>query len=128
MEEMHRTSFPKSVTRAREAVELIHADLCGPMQDDSMRGSRYFLLLKDDYSHMKTEYFIKNKSEVKDYLQKFLKRCEKILTCGVQTLKTDNGLEFVNREVRELTSSHGVRHEKAIPYSRTERPKEKIGP
>lgn len=89
---MHRTPFSKSTTKASKTRELVHADLCGPMQDDSVRGSRYFLLLKDDYSHMRTVFFVKHKSEVKDYLQNFLKRCEKILPHGVQTLRTDLSL------------------------------------
>lgn len=87
------------------------------MQEDSIGGSRYFLLLKDDYSHMRTVFFIKHKSEVKEYLQSFLKRCEKILPHGVQTLRTGNGLEFVNRDVKELTRSLGIRHEKTVAYS-----------
>lgn len=36
---------------------------------------------------------------------------------GVQTLRTDNGLEFVNRDVKELTRSLGIRHEKTVAYS-----------
>jgi len=62
-------------------------------------------------------FFIKHKSEIKEYLQGFLERCEKILPHGVQTLRTDNGLEFVNREVKELPRSYGVRHEKTVAYS-----------
>lgn len=117
MGKMHRTPFPKSTTKASEVGELVHADLCGPMQDDSVGDSRYFLLLKDDYSHMKTVYFVKQKSEVKDHRHNFLKRCEKTLPRGVQTLRTDNGLEFKNLEVRKLTKSLGVKHEKTVPYS-----------
>lgn len=105
------------MTKAHEAGELIHADLCGPVQDDSVGGLRYFLLLKDDYSHMRMVHFVKHKCEVKDHLRNFLKRCEKILARDVQTLRTDNGLEFVNREIRELTNSFGVRHEKTVLYS-----------
>jgi len=35
------------------------------METDSIGGSKYFLLIKDDYSHYRIVYFIKHKSEVK---------------------------------------------------------------
>lgn len=40
----HRESFPnKSETRAVEKLQLIHTDVCGPMQTESIKGSKYIL-------------------------------------------------------------------------------------
>lgn len=114
---MHRTPFPKSMTKTSEPGELVHADLCGPMQESSIGNSRFFLLLKDDFPHVRTVFFLKQKSEAKNYLRVFFKRCEKIIPRGVRTLRTNNGLEFINSEVRELTNSLGIRHEKTVPHS-----------
>lgn len=48
-----RKSFPiGKAWRASKCLELIHADLCGPMQTKSLGGSCYFLLFTDDYSRM----------------------------------------------------------------------------
>ncbi|KAG8480416.1 hypothetical protein CXB51_025059 [Gossypium anomalum] len=48
-----RKSFPVGKAwRATECLELIHADLCGPMQTESLGGSCYFLLFTGDYSRM----------------------------------------------------------------------------
>ncbi|XP_049358800.1 uncharacterized protein LOC125823464 [Solanum verrucosum] len=41
--------------RASVCLELVHADLCGPMSVESLGGSRYFLLFTDDYSRMSWE-------------------------------------------------------------------------
>ena len=66
---MQRVSCPKdSQNRAANCFEIIHTDLCGPMQVDSVGGSRYLLSFTDDYSRYVTVYFLKRKSEV---LQKF---------------------------------------------------------
>ena len=47
----HRTTFPKlSSFRVTEPLELIHADICGPITLPTLGGSRYFLLIIDDYS------------------------------------------------------------------------------
>lgn len=35
-----------------ECLELLHADLCGPMQRLSLGGCKLFFLLIDDYSRM----------------------------------------------------------------------------
>lgn len=70
---MHRLPFPKSETKSVQIGELVHADLCGPMQENSLGGARYFLLLKDDYSHWRTLYFINQKSETIHCLEDFFK-------------------------------------------------------
>lgn len=38
--------------RARHKLQLIHADVCGPMQTESIGGGKYFLLFVDDFSRM----------------------------------------------------------------------------
>ena len=64
-----RKSFPVGKTkRASHRLELIHADLCRPMQTKSLGGSIYFLLFIDDYSRMSWVYFLQHKSET---FQKF---------------------------------------------------------
>ena len=46
----HRTSFPKnSAFRATEPLELIHMDIYGPISPSTLGGSRYFLLIIDDF-------------------------------------------------------------------------------
>eukprot|EP01018_Ginkgo_biloba_P033513 Gb_25092 [translate_table: standard] len=41
----HRGSFPTSKFKAREPLELVHTDLCGPMRTLSMGKARYFMKL-----------------------------------------------------------------------------------
>ncbi|XP_071571460.1 uncharacterized protein [Temnothorax nylanderi] len=98
----HRTPFPLSSSRATERLELVHADVCGPMEQNSLGGARYFLLLKDDYSSYKSVFFIKNKSDVKACIEKFIARAERETGCKLKVLRTDNGLEFVNSELKAM--------------------------
>ena len=57
--------------RASVRVELVHADLCGPMSVESSGGSRYFLLFTDYYTRISWIYFLKLKSERFDNFKKF---------------------------------------------------------
>ncbi|KAK9167207.1 hypothetical protein Scep_002398 [Stephania cephalantha] len=56
-------SFRK-LWRASKCLELIHVDLCGPMQTKTLVGSRYFLLFTDDFSRMSRVYFLESKSRL----------------------------------------------------------------
>ncbi|CAL9026049.1 unnamed protein product [Prunus brigantina] len=57
-----RDWFPKGLAwRARNPLELIHIDLCGPMQTESIAGNRYFMLLIDDCTRMTWVYFLRYK-------------------------------------------------------------------
>ncbi|KMQ85367.1 retrovirus-related pol polyprotein from transposon tnt 1-94 [Lasius niger] len=54
----HRLPFQRSESSTSKVGELVHADVCGPIEEASIGGSRYFLLLKDDYSNYRTVYFV----------------------------------------------------------------------
>ncbi|KZV18661.1 hypothetical protein F511_40615 [Dorcoceras hygrometricum] len=67
-----KRSFPVGQSwRATEPLELVHADLCGPMRTETLGGSKYFLLFVDDYSKMSWVYFLKFKSEAFGQFVKF---------------------------------------------------------
>lgn len=70
-EKHHRASFPKEGKRATEMLELIHSNLCGPMETTSAGGSRYFLTLIDDFTRKVFIFFLKEKSEVAEIFEEF---------------------------------------------------------
>ena len=45
----HRENFPViNSYRARTPLEIVHSDICGPMQTSSIGGCNYFLTFIDD--------------------------------------------------------------------------------
>ena len=53
MGKQHRKSFSKGVSWiASVLLELIHTDICGPMETSSLGSQRYFLIFIDDFSSM----------------------------------------------------------------------------
>lgn len=113
----HMLPFGSSSTIAPEAGHTIHADVCGPMEVNSKGGSRYFLLLRDDYSHYRKVYFLKHKSEAKYKIIEFLKWTETQLNRKPKILRTDRGLEEVNKEVIEFVTNNGMIHQKSCAYT-----------
>ena len=93
----HRKSFGTRPIVAEKPGDLIHADVCGPMDHDSFSGYRYYVLFKDDFSKYRSVYFLKRKSEVVDKFKIFLAEA-KVLGHTVKELLTDGGGEFDNQE------------------------------
>ena len=61
----HRKMFEKGKAwRAKEPLQLIHSDICGPLKVPSLYRTVYFLTFIDDFSRKSWFYFLKNKSEV----------------------------------------------------------------
>lgn len=85
------------------------------MQEKSIGGSRYFLLFKDDFSHYRIVFFLKEKSEVKKIIETYIKSVKRDTDCALKILRTDNGLEFVNNDVSEMLLNHRVRHQTCVP-------------
>ena len=56
----HREKFISGVSnREKEPLELVHTDLCGPMQTPSLTGNVYFMSFIDDYSRKTWVYLMK---------------------------------------------------------------------
>lgn len=113
----HRQSFKTSKSQANEIGEFIHSDLCGPMEANSVGNSKYFLLFKDDFSNYRKIYFLKNKSETSNCLKNFIKCLKNETGKDVKILRTDNGLEYINTEVKAITDKLGIKHKKTVSYT-----------
>eukprot|EP00268_Persea_americana_P046834 TRINITY_DN4845_c0_g1_i1.p1 TRINITY_DN4845_c0_g1~~TRINITY_DN4845_c0_g1_i1.p1 ORF type:complete len:315 (+),score=41.54 TRINITY_DN4845_c0_g1_i1:771-1715(+) len=104
-----RASFPVGKSwRAKVPLGLIHADLCGKMQTESLSRSKYFLLFVDDFSRMSWVYFLREKSEAFSMFQIFKAQFEKQSGCFIKTLRTDQGGEFVSNEFNSFCEEHGI--------------------
>ena len=45
-----KNPFPKSETKTKGTLELIHSDVCGPMYSTSLSGFEYYITFIDDFS------------------------------------------------------------------------------
>nr|XP_049701711.1 uncharacterized protein LOC110381443 isoform X2 [Helicoverpa armigera] len=114
---IHRLPFNRSEFKSTRTCELIHVDTCGPMEEPSVGGSRYFVLLTDDYSNFRSVYFVKTKDRIKYIIEDFINKAENNTGNKVKTVRSDNGLEFVNRYVKEMFTRRGITHQTTVPYT-----------
>lgn len=111
-----RVSHKINPVVATNCLDVVHVDL-GEMNQHSLGGAKYFLMFKDDYSHFRTVYFLKNKSEAVDKLQVFLNLVENQFGRQVKVLKSDNGTEIKNVRSREIFESLGICHQRSATYT-----------
>lgn len=114
---MSRIPHPPSRSTTTRVGQLVHADVCGKMPVPSLNGSEYFLLFKDDFSNYRYVYFLKQKSDVTACFINFLIRIKKETGEDIDTLRTDNGKEFVNKQMNKLMFDNGIKHQKTVPYT-----------
>lgn len=113
-----RQPFPQeSEWRAKQPLELIHGDLCGPITPHTQGGNRYFLLLVDDFSRYMWVYLIKTKDEALAMFKKFKLEVEKESSHKVKMLRTDRGGEFISRLFTEFCEEEGVKRQLTAPYT-----------
>jgi hypothetical protein len=113
---MQRKSFTTGRSRATYIGQLIHSDLCGPMQTPSLTGARYFLLFTDDYSGWRQVYFLRQKSETPDKFKEYVTLLRSETSNFVHALRTDNGGEYCSINFRGWLSKKGIRHESSAPH------------
>jgi transposase InsO family protein len=113
-----RLPFPQqSSFRAKERLELVYGDLCGPVTPATPGGRRYFLLLVDDLSRYMWVVILGSKGEAADAIRRAQAAAE--AECGrkLRVLRTDNGGEFSAAEFTSYCVDEGVQRHYSAPYS-----------
>ncbi|KAL4564910.1 hypothetical protein LXL04_028986 [Taraxacum kok-saghyz] len=102
-------------TKIVEPLELIHIDLCGPSSIQSIAGSKYLLVIVDDFSRFTWVYFLKHKSETTQQMIDFIKYVELQLRKPVRKIRSDNGTEFKNQTFEAFLTEKGIDHNFSAP-------------
>lgn len=114
---MSRVPFKNTGTRASEPLQLIHTDLCGPMETSSVGGAKYYVTFIDDYSRKVYVYFMKNKSDTLEKFKEFKNLVENESEKRIKILRSDNGKEYINKDFRLFLEKYGIQHQTTNPYT-----------
>jgi transposase InsO family protein len=85
-----------------QPLELIHMDLFGLIAYLSIRGNKYGLIIVDDYSCFTWVFFLFDKCQVRDKVNK---------------IRSDNGIKFKNTQVEGFLDEEGIKHEFSTPHT-----------
>ena len=106
----HRETFPKGKAwRAKKVLELVHSDLCGPINPTSNGGKRYFITFVDDFSRKTWVYFLQQKSEAFEVFKRFKVLVEKESGSFIKSLRTDRGGEYNSQGFFNFCENQGIK-------------------
>ena len=95
------SSYP-SQSKSIDVLEYVHADLWGPSSVATYGGNHYFHSIIDDYSRKVWVLLLKQKSDVFEKFKAWKILIENQTGKKIKTLRTDNGLEFCNKQMDDL--------------------------
>ena len=103
--------------KTERPLQVVHSDLCGPMQTTSLDGNRYFISFIDDFTRFTILYFRKEKSRAFKAFTSYKAYVENHGQHKISTIRSDNGGEYFSKEWIKFCEDHGIRHEHTVPYN-----------
>lgn len=100
-----------------EKLEIIHSDVCGPFECETLAGSRYYVTFIDDFTRYCHVYFIKKKSDVFNTFKQYKSEVETFHNKKIKHLQTDNGTEYRNKEFDDFLKLHGIQRRLTTVYT-----------
>jgi transposase InsO family protein len=113
-----RVSFQSTAPeRAKDVLDIVHSDVCGPMKTATFSDKRYFVTFIDDKSRFCVVFLLRSKSEVFDKFVQFVKFAETQTGKRVKVLRSDNGGEYVSNKFGSFCRDRGIVQQFTPPYT-----------
>ncbi|GFR51225.1 hypothetical protein Agub_g13600 [Astrephomene gubernaculifera] len=114
-----RFPYPAGGEKVKNALELLHTDVCGPLPVEGFGGGRYVLTVFDEATALSVVRIISNKWNVAEELVGIIELLENQHPDGgkVKGLQSDRGGEYISQEVVCYLRRRGIMPYKSAPYS-----------
>ena len=90
-------------------MQLVHTDICGPLDPVSLGGNRYFITFIDDFSRKLWVYILKEKSAAFTTFKNFKALVEAESGYKLKTLQSNRGGEYTSNMFQEYCREQGDR-------------------
>jgi transposase InsO family protein len=107
----------RNIMTTDRPLELLHMDLFSPIAYISIDGSKYCLVIVDDYSRFTWVFFLQEKSQTQETLKRFLRRAQNEFGLSIKKIRSDNGTKFKNSQIEGFLEEEGNKHEFSSPYT-----------
>ncbi|KAL0455316.1 UNVERIFIED_CONTAM: hypothetical protein Slati_0870800 [Sesamum latifolium] len=105
---MTRKPFVRQSMLANGLLDLIHTDVCGPLNTQARGGFSYFITFIDDHSWYGYVYLMRYKSEAFVRFKEFRLEVENQTDCKIKTLWSDQGGEHLSSEFLDYLEKNGI--------------------
>ncbi|KAI3672760.1 hypothetical protein L6452_38859 [Arctium lappa] len=100
----------KQVSSVTSPLQLLHMDLFGPVNIQSIAGKKYTLVIVDEYSRYTWVIFLRCKSDTPEELISFVKKMEVLNNLTVRSIRSDHGTEFKNSSLNNFFENKEISH------------------
>lgn len=112
--EQHKIKFSVAKHNTKRILEYIHEDLWGPYKVPTHSGKHYLFSIIDDYSRCVWTYLLATKDECLQKFKEWKVQVENQTDLKIGTLRTYNGLEFINTNFDDLCKENGITRHRTI--------------
>lgn len=113
-----RTNHPTRKTDLSDPNSLIlHMDTFGPVKKSSICGSKYMLIMIEEYSGFRQVRFAEDKSQIKNLVKILITFMEVNTKKKVKMIITDQGSEFKNADLDSWCLKHQILREYSATYT-----------
>jgi len=103
-----KSSFKtKDIVSTSRPLELLHIDLFGPVNTASLYGSKYGLVIVDDYNRWTWVKFLRSKDNAYDVFSNFCTQIQSEKEMKILKVRSDHGGEFENEPFETFCEKHG---------------------
>ncbi|KAL0315387.1 UNVERIFIED_CONTAM: Copia protein [Sesamum radiatum] len=105
---MTKKPFVGQSKLANGLLDLIHTDVCGPLNTQARGGFSYFITFTDDHSRYGYVYLMRYKSEAFVRFKEFRLEVENQTGSKIKTLRSDRGGEYLSGEFIDYLKKNGI--------------------
>uniref|UniRef100_A0AAV1VDW7 Integrase catalytic domain-containing protein n=1 Tax=Peronospora matthiolae TaxID=2874970 RepID=A0AAV1VDW7_9STRA len=115
---MVQRPFPSNPNKRQyDPFELLHIDTCGPMEVDSLGGSKYLLLIVDEGSGCMKGFSLRAKSDSEECIKKYIMAVQTQFDYKVKFVRHDGAREFAANSLKAFYDDQGIEQQVTVPYA-----------
>ncbi|KAG2870612.1 hypothetical protein PC114_g27304 [Phytophthora cactorum] len=117
-DKMVQKPFPSNCDKRHyDTFELLHFDICGPMEENSLGGSKYLLLIVDEASGCMKGLCLRAKSESEDCIKTYIMKVQTQFGKKVKFVRHDGAREFATNSLKSFYEDEGIEQQTTVPYA-----------
>ncbi|QRW21846.1 Retrovirus-related Pol polyprotein from transposon TNT 1-94 [Rhizoctonia solani] len=113
----HKLPFSPQTARSDVPLDLVHTDICGPMDIEAIGGYRYFILFCNDCTGYFCAYLLKKKLGALERYKEFKAWAERSSGRRIKCLMSDRGGEFMLDTFECFLRNTGTVNQTLSPYT-----------
>ncbi|KAJ9539154.1 hypothetical protein OSB04_031887 [Centaurea solstitialis] len=98
----------KQISSISSPLQLLHMDLFGSVNVQSIAGKKYTLVIVDEYSRYTWVFFLRSKSDAPEEIILFVRKMERLNNLTVRSIRSDHGTELKNSTLETFFDQKGI--------------------